>query len=361
MSIGRMTTDPDLGPVKWADSLMVNWPPALRLWAPTLACLAVLFFWTVLLYWPAVANAVYLWAHRSSYNHGFLIIPIAAYLIWDRRAVLAPLVPRPWLPGLPGLLAASALWFVVHAMGIMEGEHFLIVGLFQAIVVTLLGWRLYWALLLPMNYLWLMVPTGTLFFPVLQKLATDISAWLLWVSGIPVFAEGTLISVTTGDYLVAEGCSGLNFILSTLALAPLYATFVYASMRKRLIAVAIALVASVFANAFRIFAIIALAEFTDRQIDIVDDHLLYGWGFFLVVLGLMGWVGLRFADPDTPRDDLSEEGPPSADLTPHPLRRILGVTVLAAIALALLPLYDVVLGTPDLGIKARSPAVLQGH
>lgn len=318
-----------------AHKIMTNWPPALQVWAPTLMCLGMLFVWTIAFYWSAVTDAIYLWAHRSAYNHGFLIIPIAAYLIWDRRGVLAPLVPNPWLLGLPGLFVVSALWYLVHTAGIMEGEHFLIVGMFQAIVVTLLGWRFYRAVLLPMNYLWLMVPTGTLFFPVLQKIATVISVWLLWASGIPVFNEGEIISVTTGDYYIAEGCSGLNFILSTLALAPLYAVFVYNSIGKRLVAVSIAVVVSVIANAVRIYAIIALAEFTDRRIDIVDDHLLYGWGFFLLVLAIMGWIGLRFADPEEPKVKV-----PEGELPPHPVRKIVVFSLIAALALSMMPLYS---------------------
>lgn len=258
---------------------MANWPPALKVWMPALCLLGVTFAVAIALHWAAIVTAIDLWATRSTYNHGFLILPIAFYLIWDRRHALQIMTPQPILFGALGVFVASAVWLFARSAGLMEGEHFVIIALFQGIVLTLLGWRLYWAMLLPMNYLWLMVPTGTLFFPFLQGIATILTDFLLHLFGFVTYSEGFVILAPTGAYIIAEGCSGLNFILSTLALAPLYATFIYSSMRKRIIAVAIALVVSVIANAVRIFAIIAIAEATDRKIDIVDDHLLYGWGF----------------------------------------------------------------------------------
>jgi exosortase A len=273
-------------------------PPVLAAWLPVLGIVAATMVLTIALHWTAVATAVELWATRSAYNHGFLILPISFYLIWDRRHHLAALTPEPMAWAATGLFSLSLVWLFARSAGLMEGEHFVIVALFQAIVITLLGVRFYWAMLLPMNYLWLLVPTGTLFYPVLQSIALKLTVFMLKLMGIATYAEGYQILVPTGTYFIAAGCAGLNFILATLALAPLYTTFIYSSMRKRIIAVAIALFVSVVANAARIAAIIAIAQFTNRRIDIVDDHLLYGWGLFVVILALLGWIGLRFADPD---------------------------------------------------------------
>jgi exosortase A len=320
-----------------------NLPPVLAAWTPVLGVVAATFVLTIALHWTAVATAVELWATRSAYNHGFLILPISFYLIWDRRHTLSSLTPEPIGWGALGLLAISFVWLFARSAGLMEGEHFVIVALFQAIVITLLGIRFYWAMLLPMNYLWLLVPTGTLFYPVLQTIALTLTVFLLKIMGIANYAEGYQILVPTGSYIIVEGCAGLNFIMATLALAPLYTTFIYSSMRKRVIAVLIALAVAIVANAVRIAAIIALAEFTERRIDIVDDHLLYGWGFFVVVLALLGWIGLRFSDPDAdmPHDQDTARPVPSIHLKP-----VLIAAALAWAALIILPAYNAIAKAP---------------
>ena len=44
------------------------------------------------------ASAVFIWYWSTAYSHCFFVIPIAAYLAWDRRHLLAsvPIEPLPW-------------------------------------------------------------------------------------------------------------------------------------------------------------------------------------------------------------------------------------------------------------------------
>ncbi len=267
-------------------------------WRVTLSMLVILLGVTVGAYWTTAASAVELWATRSTYNHGFLILPISLYLMWEKRAVLAQMVPEPYWPGLIVIFGFCTAWLIANAMGITEGEHFALVGIFQGVILSVIGLQIFRILIFPLMYLWLMVPTGTFLYPLLQTVATKLSVIFLAASGIPIYVDGFHIEVSTGLYHVAEGCAGLNFILASLALAPLYGYLMYTSFKKRVIAIVAMLSVAIIANAIRIFAIIALAEFTDRRIDIVDDHILYGWGFFALILAVMGYFGARFADPE---------------------------------------------------------------
>ena len=49
-------------------------------------------------------------------------------------------------------------------------------------------------------------------------------------------------------------------------------------------------------NGVRIAGIIALAHWGGQRLNIVDDHLLYGWGFFAIVLLGAGYTASFFAD-----------------------------------------------------------------
>ena len=42
-----------------------------------------------LLYAQVLSKLVYDWANDGNYSHGFLIVPLAAYFVWERRLRLA--------------------------------------------------------------------------------------------------------------------------------------------------------------------------------------------------------------------------------------------------------------------------------
>lgn len=281
------------------------WGVVLATMAATVAALLVLFA-------HDVATALSFWTNLPTYNYCFAVIPIAAYLVYRRRGTLALMTPRPSPWGIALAAVFACLWWLGSAALIIELRHIAIVGMILAVVLGILGLQLFRALLFPLLYLFLMVPTGTPLLPFLQTATVALSTRLIHLSGVPIFVEGARIEVPHGFYYVAPGCAGLNFLLASLVLSLLFASQMYSGMTKRLIAVAAAMVVSVLANAVRVFAIIWLAEYTGRKLSIVDDHLLYGWGFFtLVIFGMMA-IGLRFADRDERPHPAAARVPPSS-------------------------------------------------
>src|SRR6476620_591538 len=61
------------------------------------------------LYRGTVAGLVHDWAYDDNYSHGFLIVPVAAYFVWERRGRLARAVPKPSMAGLLVVLASLAM------------------------------------------------------------------------------------------------------------------------------------------------------------------------------------------------------------------------------------------------------------
>ena len=256
----------------------------------------------VVLYFSTVASAVHLWNTSSAYNYAYLILPIVAGLIWSERAELAKAVPIPTLWGVIVAGAFSAVWLLADFLDINEGRHIAFVGMMQGLALALLGWRIYRFLAFPLLYLFFLVPTGTFLLTPLQTLAHHANVFLLEASGVPVFAEEFLIQVPAGSFLVEPGCAGLNFFLVAFALSLLYGRLTYESTFARVMCVLVALLTSIVANIIRIYLIIGLAQFTERRIDITADHLLYGWGFFGVVMLAAMWLGMRIkAAPAQPR------------------------------------------------------------
>ena len=275
--------------LKWRYDRRSAWPLSIAL-----AVIAVVTL--VGLFWDTVTGAIKLWWDQPTYNYAFLILPISAYLIWLKRDEVRAEVPSGSLWGVAAVAGFGLLWLVSDVAELNEGRHIAFVGMALGILLACLGWRIFKILSFPFLYLWFLVPTGTVFLPLLQQIATSISSELVRWFGIPVYTEGFFIEVPSGRYHIEAGCAGLNFILAAAALAPLYAYLFYRSFWKRLIAVVLALALAIIMNGVRIAGIIALAHWGGPRLNIVDDHLLYGWGFFTLILLGAGYAGSFFSE-----------------------------------------------------------------
>ncbi len=267
-----------------------------KTWPPAIAAISITIATILMAFRHDLGAALWTWSHIPTYYYCFLIIPICGYLIWEQRGTLAIQTPSPSATGLAISLFCLALWWAADTMLITELRQLAIVGLLQGVAWSLLGSRLYRSLLFPLALLFLVVPSGTLLLTPLQAATTLLSSKMLALAGVPIYVEGTTLEVPTGNYFVAPGCAGLNFLLAALTLSLLFAHQFFQRRAKKVACVAAAATIAILANSIRVFGIIWLAEASNRHIDIINDHLLYGWLFFsLVILASMA-LGLRFAD-----------------------------------------------------------------
>ena len=78
----------------------------------TLAALSVMVLALVGLYFETAHSMYDQWATNDTYAHGFLIVPISLWLVWEKRAFLADATPRPVLLPLALMLPVGFLWLV---------------------------------------------------------------------------------------------------------------------------------------------------------------------------------------------------------------------------------------------------------
>lgn len=327
-------------------------------WTLHLAALASLLLVLGALYWQAIAAAVTVWWVSPTFSHCFLIIPISAYLIWGKRHELAAMTPvaypRALLLGLP-VIAAS---FVGTLASINEIEQLAFIGFVQVLVLSLLGPQVYRKVLFPSLYLFFLVPMGEYLIAPLQRFTTwFIDVWLNWL-GILHYTEGNMIQLANGSYQVAEACAGLRFLIATIAVGALFAHFTYRKGRKIALFLMACVIVPIIGNGFRALGIVLLAHFSDNTIAVGADHLVYGWGFSVVILGVLMFIGMKFADDF--RADNTEAAPTNVvgSRPPH----IFPLTVLAAlIAISLVPAFAAwranSAGTVDAVAFATPPAI----
>ena len=248
----------------------------------------------LLLYAPILARLARDWANDDNYSHGFLIVPIALYFVWERRDRLARLIPSPSLVGLP----IVALGLVMLVAGLLGAEQFLprlsLLVVLTGTVLFLFGWRVCRVLALPLAFLLLMIPIPALIFNQiafpLQLLASRVGETVLGAVGIPVLREGNVIVLAHTTLEVAEACSGIRSLISLLTLGIVYGYFVDPRGGVRAAIALSTIPIAIVANGARVAGTGVAAHYYGVDAARGFFHTFSGWLVFAVALLMLSVV-----------------------------------------------------------------------
>jgi exosortase A len=249
-------------------------------------------------YWDTAAQMANIWSVSASFNHCFLIFPITGYLIWLKRAALANMVPQPSVWGLGIIVGSSLCWLMGFMASVAMVQQFALVIIIQGIFLAVLGLKIGKLLLFPLAYMFFAVPFGRSFIAPLQDLTAYFVVKGLQIFNIPVFLDGIFISIPTGNFEVAEACSGVRFLIATIALGTLFAYITYRSRIRQTAFVALSIVVPIVANGIRACGIVLIAYLSNNELAVGVDHIVYGWIFFAIITVILLLVGMTFRDGD---------------------------------------------------------------
>jgi exosortase len=239
------------------------------------------------LYWTILRDLARQWLWDGNYNHGFLVPPFTAFLLWRRRDRLRAIPPRGTSVGIVVVLAGVAALLV----GDIAAENFLmrssLVVILAGLVLFHLGPETLKVMAFPLGFLIFMVPLPAsllyaITFP-LQNLAATQAAWSLDLLGIPVLLDGNVIHLAQLSLGVTEACSGIRSLISLVAGA---AAWAYLTLPGGIITILFVLSAvpiTIVANAGRVVATGLIGQWLGVE---------YASGFFH---DLAGWVVYAFA------------------------------------------------------------------
>ncbi len=256
------------------------------------------------IFWPTFHSMVEVWERSETFAHGYLIVPISAWLIWRKRGTLAQIRPRPDWRGLLLLVAAGASWLLADAGSVNVVAQYAFIALLIGVVWALLGWTFVWAAFFPLMFLFFAVPVGEFLIQPLMGVTADFTVSMLQLTGIPVYREGTFFSIPSGDWSVVEGCSGLRYLIASITLGVLYAYLTYRSWQRRVLFSLAAMIVPVFANSGRAYMIVMIAHLSDMKLALGVDHYIYGWVFFGIVMLLLFWIGSFWREDDQPEAEV---------------------------------------------------------
>ena len=108
------------------------WLTAAFALATGLSLLAVTFY-------VEIVAAINVWISSTTFNHCFLVLPLAVYLAWERREIIAATVPDPSPLIALSAIPVAACWFFAERLGVMEGRQIIAMTLIQILVASVLG------------------------------------------------------------------------------------------------------------------------------------------------------------------------------------------------------------------------------
>jgi exosortase len=191
------------------------------------------------------------------------------------------------------LVMAGALSILV--VGVLGAELFLsrvsLVLLLAGLVIQLLGWNWFRAMIFPWAFLFLMIPIPAIIFNQiafpLQLLAARMATAMLSLLGVPVLRDGNVIQLASMSLEVVEACSGIRSLISLLTLALIYGYLLEPSRARRVLLALAAVPIAVVANALRVTGTGLLGQYWDPDKAQGFFHEFEGWVIFVLSLGML--------------------------------------------------------------------------
>lgn len=295
-----------------------------------------------LVFWQVFVRLVDAWIVDGNYSHGFLIIPLALYFVWERRHRLrAAPVQSSWL----GLIAIAGGILILLA-GLWGSELFLsriaLLPVIAGIVLYLFGWAYLKILWFPIAFLFLMIPIPAIIFNQiafpLQLLASKFGEWAISVFGIPVLREGNVLVLANVSLEVAEACSGIRSLVSLITLGLVYGYFMDTRLWVRTLIVIAAIPVAIVANGARVAGTGMAAHWIGPEAAEGFLHEFSGWIVFIFAFVMILFIQKlikRFAP--LPAANRSPAAPTTAPVKSDIPDLVRSIVVTAVLLLSFVP------------------------
>jgi exosortase len=257
---------------------------------------------TIVLYLPIIIPLVRQWLADPNYRHGIIIPLLSGYLLWSRREELARAEREGGgALGFAIVAAAAALLIIGTAASEFFTVRFSLPLMLIGYALVLKGSAFTKKALFPLLFLFMMIPLPYIIyykisFP-MQIMSARISAATLDLLQIPVIRRGNILILPNYELEVVAACSGLRSLMTMFTLALVFAAFSGFGVARRIILVACAVPAAIFANTLRLVVTAAgaysvSAAFAEGTLHQIAGLIVFFAGFLLLALclGLLRWI-----------------------------------------------------------------------
>ena len=249
----------------------------------------------VLAYFPVWKSLISAWLNYDEYSHGFFIIPICAFIVWQKRKVLVGIPFNTSWKGLILVICSLFLYLFAYYGEILTLASFSMVLMFSAVVIFLYGLRMFKELLFPLAFLLFMIPFPSQIYSQLtiplQLFVTKASVWFTANLGIPIYREGNVIHLPDRTMQVVQACSGLRSMLSILPLGAILGYFTLKSNSLRYILFLSGIPAAIVVNIVRVILLVMAFYYFNFDLTVGSTHTVFG--IFVFILALIFLFGIK--------------------------------------------------------------------
>lgn len=258
---------------------------------------ASLILATALVYAPSSIALGELWSDgiNRSYSHGFLLLLTSMWLLARDRPRLDAAALRPEPLALPALLVASAAWLICWRAAVQDLHLLLLPVLALIAVLAAFGRPTARIAAFPLLFLDFAMPIWGNVRDPLQHLSALAVGAMVWLTGLPAVMAGNIIHLPAGSLEIAEGCSGVNFMMVSLAMGTLYGELHHDPARRRLLWIGFLGGLALVANWLRIYLIAVIGYASEMQSPLVADHYWFGWALYAVFFAGFLWIAQRLS------------------------------------------------------------------
>jgi exosortase len=239
----------------------------------------------------------------TTYDYIPWIPVVCAYLLYREKSTIFPTDTGCFLPGL--LLFPLALVFFLGSKGYFHGlqGNDSDTWITLAFITVVIGTYLFFyglsgnrEALFPLAFLMFIVPPtialNDSIVTFLQHASADLTYFFLGLTGVPVFREGTSITIPGLSISVARECSGIHSTLALLMMSMLMGHAVLKRAVSMVVLFLLVIPVAIFKNALRITAITLLGSYVSRGFLTGWLHRSGGIVFFMIALGVMALLVL---------------------------------------------------------------------
>jgi len=174
----------------------------------------------------------------------------------------------------------------------------------------------------------------------LQDISVSVVTYFMGFTGVPTYVEGNLVTIPAGVFEIADGCSGLRYMIVSLAISSLFSFLYINNVKKAVGFFTLAIFGALLTNWIRITALILIGEYTNMESSLMADHNTFGWYLFIPFMFILFWWGNKNADID-----LTTEHPTNTPVSKSP-NKLSVAAIIAMLGLSSTTFSTMLITTP---------------
>ncbi len=259
----------------------------------------------IVAFFPVWKNLVHAWSTIDDYSHGFIIIPVCGYIIFQKRQQLTRVKVNPSGWGLVFVMFSLLLYLFSYFAEIVTLSSLSMILLFSGIIIYLYGYSMAKEFLFPLFLLLFMIPIpsqiySSLTIP-LQLFVSKVSVFIAFHLGIPLFREGNVIHIPDQTLQVVQSCSGLRSMTALLTICAIFGYLTLKSNLLRTLLFIAGIPTAIIVNIIRVLLIVSAFYYFSIDLTTLGIHTLLGIFIFLLALiiiaGINGVITIWDRDP----------------------------------------------------------------